>query len=106
MLSPRYLSLAAILLAASTVSARAVDEIQVYNAEIAKVGQWTPADRRLAQGRLRIHHQPDRRHGVWTKRRVRIRAGRSLRAQSRRKSSGRARVLHRSRTAAELLALQ
>jgi hypothetical protein len=41
MVSPRYLSLAAILLAASTVSARAVDEIQVYNAEIAKVGQWT-----------------------------------------------------------------
>jgi hypothetical protein len=29
------------LLAASTISARAVDEIQVYNAEIAKVGQWT-----------------------------------------------------------------
>jgi hypothetical protein len=34
-------SFAAILLAASTVSARAIDEIQVYNAEIAKVGQWT-----------------------------------------------------------------
>ena len=32
---------AAILLVATTVSARAVDEIQVYNAEIAKVGQWT-----------------------------------------------------------------
>ncbi len=28
-------------LAASTVAARAVDEIQVYNAEIAKIGQWT-----------------------------------------------------------------
>jgi hypothetical protein len=41
MVSPRYLSLAAILLTASTISARAVDEIQVYNAEIAKVGQWT-----------------------------------------------------------------
>ena len=41
MVSPRYLSLAAILLIASTISARAVDEIQVYNAEIAKVGQWT-----------------------------------------------------------------
>ena len=26
---------------ASTLSARAADEIQVYNAEIAKVGQWT-----------------------------------------------------------------
>jgi hypothetical protein len=32
---------AIILLAASVVSAHAVDEIQVYNAEIAKVGQWT-----------------------------------------------------------------
>ena len=41
MVSPRYLSLAAILLTASTISAQAVDEIQVYNAEIAKVGQWT-----------------------------------------------------------------
>ena len=41
MVSPRCLSFAAILLAASTISARAVDEIQVYNAEIAKVGQWT-----------------------------------------------------------------
>ena len=41
MVSPRRLSFAAILLAASTISARAVDEIQVYNAEIAKVGQWT-----------------------------------------------------------------
>jgi len=37
----RHLSIAAILLIASTVSAHAVDEIQVYNAEIAKVGQWT-----------------------------------------------------------------
>jgi len=41
MVSPRHLLLAAILLTASTISARAVDEIQVYNAEIAKVGQWT-----------------------------------------------------------------
>jgi hypothetical protein len=29
------------VLVATTVSAHAVDEIQVYNAEIAKVGQWT-----------------------------------------------------------------
>ena len=41
MVSPRCLLFAVVLLAASTVSARAVDEIQVYNAEIAKVGQWT-----------------------------------------------------------------
>jgi hypothetical protein len=41
MVSPRSFSFAAVLLAASTISARAVDEIQVYNAEIAKVGQWT-----------------------------------------------------------------
>jgi hypothetical protein len=41
MVSPRCLSFAAILLAASTASAHAIDEIQVYNAEIAKVGQWT-----------------------------------------------------------------
>jgi hypothetical protein len=33
--------LASLLLVAATASARAVDEIQVYNAEIAKVGQWT-----------------------------------------------------------------
>ena len=32
---------AAILFVASTLSARAADEIQVYNAEIAKIGQWT-----------------------------------------------------------------
>ena len=32
---------AIILLASSAMSAHAVDEIQVYNAEIAKVGQWT-----------------------------------------------------------------
>jgi hypothetical protein len=32
---------AAILLVATAISAHAVDEIQVYNAEIAKVGQWT-----------------------------------------------------------------
>jgi hypothetical protein len=37
----RSLVPAAILLAASMGSAHAVDEIQVYNAEIAKVGQWT-----------------------------------------------------------------
>jgi hypothetical protein len=37
----RSISAAAILLVASAVSAQAVDEIQVYNAEIAKVGQWT-----------------------------------------------------------------
>jgi hypothetical protein len=41
MVFPRCFLFAAILLTASTVSARAVDEIQVYNAEIAKVGQWT-----------------------------------------------------------------
>ena len=41
MVSPRCFSFAAVLLAASSISARAVDEIQVYNAEIAKVGQWT-----------------------------------------------------------------
>src|SRR6516162_9017094 len=41
MVSPRCLSFVAISLTASTISARAVDEIQVYNAEIAKVGQWT-----------------------------------------------------------------
>ena len=41
MVSPWCLSFAAILLAASTISARANDEIQVYNAEIAKIGQWT-----------------------------------------------------------------
>ena len=29
------------MLAALTISARANDEIQVYNAEIAKIGQWT-----------------------------------------------------------------
>jgi hypothetical protein len=33
--------IAAILLVAHSLSAHAVDEIQVYNAEIAKVGQWT-----------------------------------------------------------------
>jgi hypothetical protein len=38
---PRCMPFAAILLVATTVSARAVDEIKVYNAEIAKVGQWT-----------------------------------------------------------------
>ena len=41
MVSPPCFLFAVVLLAASTVSARAVDEIQVYNAEIAKVGQWT-----------------------------------------------------------------
>ena len=41
MLSLRYLSFVATLLIASTISARANDEIQVYNAEIAKIGQWT-----------------------------------------------------------------
>jgi hypothetical protein len=38
---PRCFLFAGILLTASTASARAIDEIQVYNAEIAKVGQWT-----------------------------------------------------------------
>jgi hypothetical protein len=39
---PRCLALAALLLVAVSTSAFAVnDEIQVYNAEIAKVGQWT-----------------------------------------------------------------
>jgi hypothetical protein len=37
----RYFPLAAAALLASTISAHAVDEIQVYNAEIAEVGQWT-----------------------------------------------------------------
>src|SRR5438105_1516156 len=37
----RCILLAAILLVETAVSAYAVDEIQVYNAEIAKVGQWT-----------------------------------------------------------------
>ena len=41
MISPRCFSFVAVLLTASTISARAVDEIQVYNAEIAKIGQWT-----------------------------------------------------------------
>ena len=41
MVSPRCFLFAVVLLAASTASARAADEIQVYNAEIAKVGQWT-----------------------------------------------------------------
>src|SRR5260370_18023098 len=38
---PPCFYVAAILLMASVLSARAADEIQVYNAEIAKVGQWT-----------------------------------------------------------------
>ena len=33
--------IATLVVAATTMPARAVDEIQVYNAEIAKVGQWT-----------------------------------------------------------------
>ena len=37
----RCLPFAAILLVATAISAYAVDEIQVYNAEIAEVGQWT-----------------------------------------------------------------
>jgi hypothetical protein len=41
MVPPRCFYVAAILLMASALSARAADEIQVYNAEIAKVGQWT-----------------------------------------------------------------
>ena len=41
MVPPRCFYVAAILLVASALSARAADEIQVYNAEIAKVGQWT-----------------------------------------------------------------
>jgi len=41
MVSSRSFSFAAVFLAASTICARAVDEIQVYNAEIAKIGQWT-----------------------------------------------------------------
>ena len=41
MVSPWYLSFAVIMLAALTISVRANDEIQVYNAEIAKIGQWT-----------------------------------------------------------------
>jgi hypothetical protein len=38
---PRCVLFSGISLIASTASARAIDEIQVYNAEIAKVGQWT-----------------------------------------------------------------
>jgi hypothetical protein len=38
---PRPILLTAAILLTTTVLARAVDEIQVYNAEIAKVGQWT-----------------------------------------------------------------
>jgi hypothetical protein len=41
MVSSRSFSFAAAFLAASTICARAVDEIQVHNAEIAKIGQWT-----------------------------------------------------------------
>jgi hypothetical protein len=41
MVSSRSFSFARVFLAASTICARAVDEIQVYNAEIAKIGQWT-----------------------------------------------------------------
>ena len=37
----RHLLFAVILLITCAVSAHAVDEIQVCNAEIAKVGQWT-----------------------------------------------------------------
>lgn len=37
----RIVPIATALLATTTLSARAIDEIQVYNAEIAKVGQWT-----------------------------------------------------------------
>ena len=77
MVLPRCFLFAATLLTASTVSARAVDEIQVYNAEIAKVGQWT----------FQLHNNY-------------AFIGR------RRKSRGRGRVLHRSRSAAELVAVQ
>jgi hypothetical protein len=38
---PRCFYVAATVIMASALSARAADEIQVYNAEIAKVGQWT-----------------------------------------------------------------
>jgi hypothetical protein len=41
MVSSRSFSFARMFLAASTICARAVDEIHVYNAEIAKIGQWT-----------------------------------------------------------------
>src|ERR1043166_8567558 len=37
----RLFSATAALLAATALPAQAIDEIQVYNAEIAKVGQWT-----------------------------------------------------------------
>src|ERR1700748_305675 len=37
----KALALAAAAVCGATAPARAVDEIQVYNAEIAKVGQWT-----------------------------------------------------------------
>ena len=41
MIYSRCLPFAAVLLVTTVVSAYAADEIQVYNAEIAKVGQWT-----------------------------------------------------------------
>jgi hypothetical protein len=37
----RRIPLTTIFLVATAISAHAIDEIQVYNAEIAKVGQWT-----------------------------------------------------------------
>src|SRR5262249_3048623 len=45
--------------------------VQLRHAAILRdaVEHGDPADRRLAQGRLRIHHQPDRRPWLWTKRR-------------------------------------
>src|SRR5262245_30099483 len=49
MVLPRF-SFAAILLAASTISARAVDEILRHAME-----RGDPANRRLADGRLRVH---------------------------------------------------
>ena len=41
MIYSRCLPFAAVLLVTTVVSAYAADGIQVYNAEIAKVGQWT-----------------------------------------------------------------
>src|SRR5215469_11225944 len=68
-----------------------------WNLEIRPIVGWR---------KLRIHHQPDRRRRVWTKRRGGIRPGCPLRAQSRWKSFRWSRVLHRPRHAAELVAVQ
>jgi len=135
----RCLPFAAILLVATAISAYAVDEIQVYNAEIAEVGQWTfqlhsnyafigRKEPDFPGGLIPNHalqgtgewaygitdwwemgfYTPfavDQRR-LWAERRGRIRPGRPLRPQIRRELRFGVRVLHRSRPAAELGALQ